>query len=378
MSNMFRSLVLVVVILLGCGKAEDAKNSNADRPQAQSAEVQNMRSPAKTGGDSAIVAAAQRAAPKPTVFAATDLAKVLNVGDLPQINGTVAQEKSAVLLQAVVPGKTGDVAEYYRKELAARGWEKVQQPGVQATEEYGSYRFQKDGHILDLSFSKYREVDTHMESAVQVVFHGNFDTRTLPIPEGKEDLYTSQTLCSYLTDRSVGDAVQWVKKALQAVGWQQFVTDEASEEPNAENRTLMFRKQGYALTVFIGINPLKKKTHLQYSVAALAHELPTPPDTAKLQFDDNRWKLRCEVPGDMKTAAAFYQKAMPAAGYKALPSEEPHDTYWNLRFGTEQGDVIMVQVFSEKGKTTKVLIDGIPAAVMAKIKEGEGKPVRSR
>jgi hypothetical protein len=68
-------------------------------------------------------------------------------------------------------------------------------------------------------------------------------------------------------------------------------------------------------------------------------------------------------------AADFYQKAMPATGYQPLPGEDPRHTSWSLRFGTDAGDVIMVQVSSKDGQTTQVHIHGISAAVLAAVKK---------
>jgi hypothetical protein len=382
MSYPFRGIMLVAVILLGCGgKAEEPKNSSARPSESQGAVVQKTGTPANTLSDSATGAGAQSVAAKPTVFAARDLAKVLNVNELPVIKGSTFQTKSAACLVATVPAKVGDAADFYRKELISRGWELVPPPDARATEEYVDYHFQKDGHIVNLRVGKCSEIDKKPQSMVEIYFHGNFDTRSLPTPEGKEDLHASQASSTYLTTRNVAETVQWVRRTLTAAGWQEYSRRESSEKSGGHNDDsfLTFRKQGYALTVYLGIHPIGKKTYLQYSVAALAHELPAPPEATKVHFNDNRWEMKCEVPGqDMKTVAAFYQKSMPAAGYKPLPGEEPRADYWNLRFGTEQGDVIMVQVQSKKGEPTKVFVDGIPAAVMAKIKEGEGKPASAR
>src|SRR5262249_22234157 len=126
---------------------------------------------------------------------------------------------------------------------------------------------------------------------------------------------------------------------LSDLGWQRFVSrlrDGDDDDKDKKNRTLAFRKQGYILIVYVGESPVKEfRTHVQFMVTALAHELPAPPNATKVEFDDANWKMRCEVPGDLKEAAEFYQKAMPAAGYKALSSEEPRPAYWNLRFGTD-------------------------------------------
>src|SRR5262249_7505013 len=124
------------------------------------------------------------------------------------------------------------------------------------------------------------------------------------------------------------------------------------------------RNQGYALTIYVGIHPVEKKTYFQYMVSALSHELPTPGDADKVQFDDAHWQLSCETPGDWKQAAEYYQKAMPALGYKLLPGKTPHPTYCDLRFGTSAGDLITVHVYSKDKQVTQVHIKGIPVAVL--------------
>jgi hypothetical protein len=189
-------------------------------------------------------------------------------------------------------------------------------------------------------------------------------------------MHGSQIGSSYLTELTVAETLSWAAKALKDEGWQKFTTFQSPMKETDTNRTRRFRKQGYALLVFTGVHPLDKKTFFQYMVSTLSHELPTPAEAAKVQFNDSRWQLECETPGDLKAAADFYQKAMPALGYQSLPGEDAQPTYWNLRFGTDAGDVIMVQVQRKDKQTTRISIEGVSAAMLAAIKklDEEKKP----
>ena len=316
---------------------------------------------------------------KPTIYSSRELAKVLDLGALPALDGTAFENKSSAKVSARAPGTVPVVSAFYQKNLSALGWELVPDPETKNTDEYASLRFAKNGHRASLTFSDYDiSKEKGPQTLVSMTFHGNLDTRTLPSPVGNQVLLASQTTTSYLTEATVADAALWVPNALAAEGWQMFATFDAVQKKTGEPRTLTFRKQGYALSIFIGMNPRFKKTHFQYSVSALGHELPTPPDAAKVQFDDVRWKLSCEVPGDWKAAADFYQKAMPATGYQPLPGEDPRPTYSNLRFGTEAGDLIMVQVSSKDRQITQVNIYGISAAVLAAMKKRDDEKKSSK
>ena len=66
-----------------------------------------------------------------------------------------------------------------------------------------------------------------------------------------------------------------------------------------------------------------------------------------------------------------------AAGYKPLSSEEPRPTYWNLRFGTDTDDVVMVQVLSKDGQTTRISIYGVSAAVLAEMRKRDEQRSKS-
>ena len=178
-----------------------------------------------------------------------------------------------------------------------------------------------------------------------------------------------QTTSHYYSANSVAEEADWLEKSLAADGWQKFERFASSASAIGNFRMWDLRKHGYALDVYISSAPAQgNKTSVQYSVTALGHELPSPPEATNVKFEDDAWKMRCEAPGDVKTVGEFYQKAMPAAGYKPLPSEEPRDSYWNLRFGTETDDIVLVQVSSKDGKTVKVNMAGLSPELLAEMK----------
>jgi hypothetical protein len=367
----YRSSICLLVALFaaGCGGGVGEGPRAAAVPEKQTRPDTDKRAegPQKKDGSSP---PPKQGAPPPVVYSSRDLARILDLSALPALPGTEPGKKSAAAASAQVPGTVSDVSAFYRKTLSASGWEPVPVQDTNGTDEYASLRFGKNGHLVSLTVSKFSvSKDKGPQTLVDMRFHGNLDTRTLPMPVANQVLFSSQTVTSYLTENTVPEATSWVQKALAAEGWQKFTALSGDKAETGANRTLTFRKQGYALTIFIGVHPLQKKTYLQYQVAALGHELPTPPEATKVQFNDARWEMACEVPGDWKGAADFYQKAMPALGYRPLPGEDPQPTYWNLRFGTDTGDLIMVQVSSKDRQTTQVSIHGVPAAVLAAIRE---------
>jgi hypothetical protein len=371
--------LLLTAIATGCGGGEAKSLSATPEQRSQSRADQQTRADKQTDAAPAKSAAPTKPPAPPVIYSSRELAKVLDLSALPALAGTDFEHQSAAKATAQVSGTVPEVSAFYQKNLADLGWEVVPDPNRKNTAEYAFLRFEKNGHRASFEISEYSAPKGKGPRTLAIMeFQGNLDTRTLPSPPGKQVLLASQTVTAHLTELTLAEATAWAPKALAAEGWQAFTGFDNPKQQTGAFRTLHFRKQGYALMVFIGIHPLHKKTHFQYMVSALGHELPTPPGAAKVQFNYVRWKLSCEVPGDWKAAAAFYQKAMPETGYQPLPSEDPRPTYWNLRFGTEAGDVIMVQVSSKDGQITRVDIDGISAAVLAAIKkrDEERKPSR--
>lgn len=349
-----RSALLLMFVTLGCGKGGDAKKPDVVAPPA--AAVKERPTDAKPSGP-------------PVVFASSDLLKVLDVGALPTIKGAEPTEQNAVLYDAEAPGALDEVLNFYVKQLTARQWKQFEPEGSRpVNEEYGSVQFKKDGHVVGVVVSKSIPKRTKARTKVTVRYFGNLDTETLPRPAGSVMSAKGQILSAHFSENSVADETAAIAKLLKADGWDEYDRFSPRQQPTADFASLLMRKRGYTLGVFVAKSPLPgKKTTVTYAIEALAHELPAPPEATKVEYDDAAWKLRAETPGDWKTAAEFYEKAMPAAGYKRMDGEKPQTTYYNLRFCTAAGDIVMVQVSSKDGKSTKILMDGLPAAVVTAI-----------
>jgi hypothetical protein len=315
--------------------------------------------------------------PNSVTYSATELAKVIDFTKLPKIQGTKVGRGGAAHLSAQLPANVPEVAAFYFDAFAKLGWKSNSAPDEQTPRgDYASGTLLKDGYAISLSIFKAGEPNT---SSLDFIAHGNLDTSKLPRIAGAKQPYESRVSTIYFTATKVPAAADQVLKALVEDGWQPYDRlNVGKAAPSNEQRFLKLRKRGYALDVMIVVAPAQNnETSVQYNVTALSHELPTPPDAAHVEFDDNRYELKCTMPGDFKAAAEFYRKTMPEIGYKPLASEDPHETYWNLRFGADNGDVVVVQAASKDGKTTKILITGVPAAAVKKMNAGAGNPEKA-
>ncbi|HEV3447118.1 MAG TPA: hypothetical protein VG099_20935 [Gemmataceae bacterium] len=376
--------MLSLTLAVGCGDANAKKASAINTPrqgseQASGPGVAAMESqtaqPQQAGGGTAANQApssAEEAAPPPTVFAARELAKVLDFTKLPAPEGAEIGQSNPAHLEAKVPGQVPATAAFYQDKMAALGWNADDGPGKMVSDDYASMRFKKDGHVAFMSIIKFGK--NKPECNVTLWFYGNFDTRTLPRSEGAKLTYGSQTQTMYTSSKKVPAEADWVAKALASQGWQTFAAFNTAMRQSDDQRVMNLRRQGYTLDVLIGSAPAQgNQTSVSYMVRALGHELPAPAAATKVEFDDDQWKMQCETPGTLEATAEFYRTAMPAAGYKPLAGETPQERYVNLRFGTAAGDIVLVQVSKRDAKSSKVLIVGTPAAVLEKLRKEEEK-----
>jgi hypothetical protein len=306
---------------------------------------------------------------------ARELAGVMDFTKLPIIPGSKVARGGSAALEIGVPGTVADVAAFYRKTFDGLGWKPQPRPDGQVTNDdsdhVASSTLWKDGFCLTLSVFGFGAKNS---ATVSLQFLGNFDTRTLPRVDGSKPLSESQTQTVFTTEVLAAKAEYTVAKALKAEGWQQYSALEARSGGKAgEQRFLDLRKEGY--TVHVQIGPYTadgSRTAVHYLVLALSHELPAPPDATDVQFTDERWEMRCETPRDLKAAIAYYEKAMPDAGYTRSAGGVKTESTATLRYETEVKDVILVQLNTAGGKT-RVKLLGIPAAVVAEAKRRDGK-----
>jgi hypothetical protein len=304
----------------------------------------------------------------PVVYPALKLAEVVDFTKLKRLPDTKGHG-GAAFMNLSAPGKVRDVAAFYADQLTKLGWKPAASSGVDDSDEFVSATFERNGHLISLSFFKTGDPSA---TNVSLISHGNLDSRTLPRSPGSRPLTEAQAYTWYVTPNKVPDETKWVQAALEADGWQAIQRMHSGKgEDRDDQRFLELRKQGYDLNIMIGVAPGQdNQTVVQYAVTALSHELPTPPGATNVEFADDTWELKCTAPGDVKQVGEFYRKAMPAAGYTSLSSEDPHDTYWNLRFGTPDEDIVLVQGASKDGQT-HISIHGISAVALKEMKKRE-------
>ncbi len=333
--------------LAGC---ERPAASQGNPPSATTNSADHAPSPAAAGASNHSHVAA-----RPVTFSSSELAGVIDFGKLPRLSGTKVAIDGAAHFSAKVPGKVPEVAAFYFDVLAKLGWKSENAGDDQSPRaDSASAILVKDGYMVSLALYKAGEPST---TSLDFVALGNFDTRKLPRVNGAEKPYESQISTIYFVPTKVPAAAEEVLKLLDADGWRRYAGINSSNAVETESmRTMKLRKRGYSLDLSIYSAPAENnETTVEYSVRALSHELPAPPDAIDIQFDDDRCELRCVAPNDLKSVADFYRRMMPELGYEPLKGEHPDDTHMNLRFASQR-DGIVIRVESKSGKTSAVLI----------------------
>lgn len=353
------------MLVIGCSKEESKSEPSKNNPQA--AQTPNSPGSVAQAPPTEPVKTApvtEPAKPRPVVMRGLELAKVLDYTKFEMPEDWVHFGGPANM-QVDAKGKIPDVAGHFVKQFTDRGWKTGDGPSDKMiTPEYASVKFLKDGHIAHMSCIPMQD-----KVMVQLISHGNFDTRTMPKTEGATLSYGSQNLSHFVTDTPVLAETEALTKLLMADGWHPMHRFGGGEAKATEEQAFpKFIKQGYRLGLMISKAPAQNnRTSIQVQVLALSHELPIPPKASAVKFDDERWKLQCNSGEPMEKVIAFYEKEMIDAGYVALPGEEPRPTYRNMRFGTPSEDVVMVQVSKNDEASSKVLITGISKRILDKL-----------
>ena len=348
-------MAVYITTVIGCGSGSKSEPSK-DAPTT--ATPTSATTPGSTEPPVVVSTA------NPTIYNSRELAKLLNLGELPQIKDTEVREKSAANLTATAIGKVPEVAEFYRKQMEALGWKSVPSPGVTINEEFGGDKFVKDGHIALLHLGKgFLEANDPPKTSLNFVFHGNLDARTLPTNNVKFPEDALPTMAVYISDNSIADEGKWTDKALQDAGWKEYSDIDLAALPTDKHISRSYFKQAYSLSVFISKYGEGNRTHVNYRPHVMPCEIPAPPDASKIEYDTKNGWLRCKVPGNLKTVGEFYQKAMLDIGYTALPSADPQPAYMKLQFRESPTHKYVVQLKSGNDDTISVdimLISTIP------------------
>jgi hypothetical protein len=297
------------------------------------------------------------------------LARVLDLSKLAAPEGATMGLQSPTHMQVGVPLPVPAAVDFYVKKLDALGWKREGPATSESiTDSFAQLGMCKDGHLLRITAIGGQP----KESSITFEQAGNLDSRTLPRIEGAEDQFSDQSSSLYFAKAKIDEATATLRRLLNAAGWQEYdrAFSQKAVRPDAED--LLFRKKAYSLGVSIS-KPAARPNMIavQYFVKTLARDLPAPADAKHVEIEDSRWILKCEVPGDLKSAADYYRTAMREIGFPDPPRETPFGKELALSFESPDHDLVLVSLTGTGDHATKVKLEGYSAAFREAMKKAE-------
>src|SRR5664279_1171159 len=313
-------------------------------------------------------------------------------------------------LLTLVTGEPVDkTLEFYRKELAARGWslwsEKTNgkatadAPSGDVRANGGSAEYVNDKEpavtlvvtLQKAEAGKYKVelkewpigiLETMHRAYVNSDNHGTLlvEVGKLPRLEGateQADRTTNDRLV-YAVPRPLADTRVATIQMLNAAGWKPYVM------PLEETHwtSIAFKKAGQGLSVSFTIQVGKNErtsevTTVYYSPARLTFALAAPDDATELVFDQNRPYLNLVSAGTLDATRDFYNKQLLASGWKVLSASDATAKWPNAKLETsaayyDRGNnrPIMLSMQRRDDKTN-VEIKVAPFALPQELEAGE-------
>ena len=321
--------------------------------------------------------------------------------DLPFTKDASAIEYSPdrPLLTLITAEPVDKTLDFYRKELAIRGWSlwsdklNAKQPAggpsgmVHRHGAYARYVNDKVPAVTLVLTEQYADagkikVDLKewpigiLKTGMPQPNNGRVDVSRLPRLEGaKENVaHTSSTQVSFTVLGSVKDTIAATKKILAADGWQQYASP--SEDPSPLGMDL--KKGAQSLSVFFTMPPGEPvHSGVDYSAQWVTADLPFPDDAADIVFDSYRPYLNCVTAGTVDATRDFYDRELGAAGWVALSAAEAAAQWPNAKLDGQayyirqrQKPVVLSLQRRDDGKTN-VEIKVAPFAEMQDLEVGQ-------
>lgn len=313
--------------------------------------------------------------------------------ELPFIAGASHIEYSPerALLTFVTAEPAGRLLDFYRKELAARGWvlwsQKLharQPDGGSAGIVYrhGAYaQYVSDAEPNSMLMLTSRNADggkstvelkewpvAVLKTGIAAKPAAKTDVRELPrLASAKEDSSRSSAeRLVYGVPGPVPEMVAATKTLLAGAGWKRY------RSPSDErDTTLLFFKKGpqglvASLTMTAG---RADESSVSVDAQWIYVDLPVPDDAADLVFDDNRPYLNCITAGTAEATLEFYRQELGAAGWVPLQEADakaqwPHAAFGNnVYFIREKQKPIMLSLQPAGGDKTRIEIRVAPFAL---------------
>ena len=257
--------------------------------------------------------------------------------------GTIEYSPDRPLLTAITSAPIDKTLDFYRKELATRGWAlwsyklNAKQPAggpsgvVHRHGAYAHYINDKEPAVVLVLTEQPAEsgkIKVELKEWPIAILNtgtpqpnaGRVDVSRLPRLEGAKEnaAHTSSTGLSYTVLGSFENTVAATKKLLAADGWKEFASP--SEEPNRFGMDL--KKGGQGLSVFFTMPPGEPvHSGVDYNAQWVIADLPFPDDAADIVFDSYRPYLNCVTAGTVEATREFYEKELGAAGWVPLTAE---------------------------------------------------------
>lgn len=350
-------LPLLVWGLSACGGDEAESSSPAEATVAIEATAE---APAKTEGETAAAPTTATEAEPGDSEQAIELgepaslmeaAEAIDLREMPTLSATASMGEPEVgSLSYQSSEKIPAVLDFYRPKLVELGWQEL--PEMAYLEEaVGQLYFTKGDFMLYLGASQMGE-DQVM---VSLINHGNVDVRALPVYSEAETIYgDSPTSSIYATPAKVAEVVEFTRKELAALGWQEYLRPNTSYADDPNQQSLSFIQNGLELSAFIAVAPAQDgKTTAQYSVRVLSHELPVMAEASQLQFDEHMIYVSYIAPDNAEAVLNFYREKLTGMGYEeAVEAQVPDDS---LLFTNDEMPLLLTVPANSAGQTEVVL-----------------------
>ena len=284
-------------------------------------------------------------------------AKVLDLRTFSLPEGAEIQGEQSV--GALSYGTSADpkaAYEFQKKQLSKLGWKEL--PGAMTDATYASGMFSKEGYTLSISTSSSGQPEKERATYVFLINYGNVSLKSLPVIKGATSTFINEATAVYSIDMKVQDAAEKTLKLFLDAGWQPYGYNDVSPEL----KQFQVKKNAIQIGVMVNVAPAQgNKTAVMYGSTLLAADIPAPANATQLSFTGQQKTLRFESPEDFAAVVGFYEKTLPAQGWKPsgakmVVGEGDFGRPVGSRvFTNAAGDVIDVSLEKSEDKTSAVV-----------------------
>jgi hypothetical protein len=284
-------------------------------------------------------------------------AKVLDLRTLGTPEGAELQGEQHV--GAMSYGTSADPTAAYKfqkQQLTKLGWKEL--PGAMTEAAYASGMFSKDGYSLSVSTSASGQPEKERTTFVYIMNFGNVAVKSLPVIKGATTTFVNEATGIYSVDLKVQDAADKTLKLLLDAGWQPYGYNDVSDEL----KQFQVKRNAIQIGVMVNLAPAQgNNTAVMYSTSLLAVDIPAPGNAEQLNFTGQQKTLRFESPEDFAAVVGFYEKTLPAQGWKpsgekmVLGEDDFGRPVGTRVFTNAVGDVIDVTLEKSEDKTSAVV-----------------------